>query len=231
MTFRTIRWLGCLFLAAAFPATSQNIIINEIMYRPPFPGAAVAEEWIELHNRGTTNVNLKGWSFTDGVEFRFTNDLNIPAGGYYVVSANLQSFRTIYSGVNNVIAGWTGSLRNSGEKIDLANPAGEVVDTVRYANEGDWGIRRRGPVHNNHRGWVWYAEHDGLGKSLELINPNLPNEHGQNWAASGPVGGSPGARNSLYTTNIAPLILEVGHFPIVPKSSEQVTVNARFADE
>jgi hypothetical protein len=54
MTFRTIRWLGCLFLAAAFPATSQNIIISEIMYRPLAEGAGTAEEWIELHNAGPT---------------------------------------------------------------------------------------------------------------------------------------------------------------------------------
>jgi hypothetical protein len=176
-------------------------------------------------------VNLKGWQITAGTSFLFTNDLTIPARGYYVIAANLQSFRVLHAGVNNVVGEWTGSLNNNGENIELTNPAGEVVDELRYASEGDWAIRRRGPLDRNHRGWVWYSEHDGLGKSLELINPNLPNEHGQNWAASGPVHGSPGTRNSVYNTNIAPVILEVGHFPIVPKSSEQVTVNARFADE
>lgn len=231
MTFRTIRWLGCLFLTAATPAFSQNIIINEIMYRPAAAGAGTVEEWIELHNAGTTNVNLKDWQITSGVSFRFSNNVTIPVGGYYVIAANRQSFNVLYPNVNNVVGDWTGSLNNNGENIELTNPVGEVVDSVRYATEGDWGIRRRGPLDRNHRGWVWYSEHDGLGKSLELINPKISNDSGQNWAASSPVGGSPAARNSLYTTNVAPLILQVSHFPLVPASSDAVTINARFIDE
>ncbi|HKQ38469.1 MAG TPA: lamin tail domain-containing protein, partial [Verrucomicrobiae bacterium] len=231
MMFRTIRWLGCLTFLAAFSAFSQDIIINEIMYKPLVAGAGTAEEWIELHNRGTTNVNLNGWSLTEGVDFRFTNNITIFAGGYYVIAANFQSFKALYPSVNNVVGGWSGSLKNSGEDIELTSPAGVVVDRVRYASEGDWGTRRRGPLLSGTRGWEWVAEHDGLGKSVELINPSLPNDSGQNWAASATTGGTPGARNSLYNTNIAPLILEVGHSPLVPTSGDAVTINARFIDE
>ncbi len=231
MMFRTIRWLSCLTLLAVSSAFSQDLIISEIMYKPLVAGAGTAEEWIEIHNRGTTTVNLNGWSLTEGVNFRFSNNVNLAAGGYYVIAANFQSFKALYPAVNNVVGGWTGSLRNSGEDIELTSPAGVVVDRVRYANEGDWAVRRRGPLLSGTRGWEWSADHDGLGKSLEVVNPNLPNDYGQNWAASGPSGGSPGSRNSIYNTNIAPLILELGHSPVVPTSGESVTINARFIDE
>src|SRR2546423_8796214 len=102
MTFRSIRWLGCLLFTAALSAFSQDIIINEIMYHPLAEGAGTVEEWIELYNHGPTNVNLNGWAFTAGVNFRFGNNVTIPAGGYYVIAANLQSFRALYPGVNNV---------------------------------------------------------------------------------------------------------------------------------
>src|SRR5436190_20750904 len=231
MMFRTIHWLGCLMYLAAFSVFSQDIVINEIMYKPLVAGAGIAEEWIELHNRGTTNVNLNGWALTKGAGFRFTNNVTIFAQGYYVIAANLQSFKALYPSVNNVVAGWTGSLKNSGEGVALSNPAGVVVSEVHYGSEGDWGIRRRAPLSQGTRGWEWFTEHDGLGKSAELINPNLPNDFGQNWAASAPVGGTPGARNSAYNTNIAPLIVEAAHSPSVPTSSDAVTINARFIDE
>jgi hypothetical protein len=103
MMFRAIRCLSCLISLAAFSAFSQDIIINEIMYKPLVAGAGTAEEWIELHNRGTTNVNLNGWSLTEGVSFRFSNNVTIFPQGYYVIAANFQSFKALYPSVNNVI--------------------------------------------------------------------------------------------------------------------------------
>ena len=50
---------------------------------------------------------------------------------------------------------------------------------------------------DGHRGWQWSDAHDGGGKSLELINAALPNEFGQNWAASLVDGGTPGRANSV----------------------------------
>src|SRR5205085_5627471 len=67
--------------------------------------------------------------------------------------------------------------------------------------------------------------------SLELRNPNLPTLYGQNWGSSAVANGTPGQANSLAQTNIAPLILEVGHAPIIPQPSDVVTVSARILDE
>ncbi len=105
------------------------------------------------------------------------------------------------------------------------------IDRVEYADEGDWAQRQRGPLHFSHRGWIWSASHDGFGSSLELINSALPNEHGQNWTASPAFGGSPGAANASASANIAPMILDVAHFPVVPRSTNSVSVTARLLNE
>ena len=86
-------------------------------------------------------------------------------------------------------------------------------------------------VDNGASGWSWFTAADGLGSSLELVNPAMPNEHGQNWAASANPGGSPGRANSVAATNAAPFILEARHFPVVPQSSDVVTLTARVLDE
>src|SRR4029077_12849870 len=80
-------------------------------------------------------------------------------------------------------------------------------------------------------GWEWVALHDGLGRSLELINAALDNNTGENWAPSAFAGGTPGAPNSVRQSNVAPLILETTHFPPVPKSTDSITITARIVDE
>lgn len=122
-------------------------------------------------------------------------------------------------------------MSNSGEKIELLNADGTIIDAVRYADQGDWAVRQLEPVEREHRGWEWTALHDGGGGSLELINPILPNEYGQNYSAGLVGGGTPGRTNSVDNSEIAPLIIDVEHFPIIPGPSDKVTVTARVIDE
>jgi len=137
----------------------------------------------------------------------------------------------MYPWVSNVVGGWVGRLSNRGEAIEILDDAGVQIDRVRYADEGDWMLRELGPLDRGHRGWIWAAGHDGGGKSLELINADMPNDYGQNWAPSNLDNGSPGMENSVYDENVAPFILDVTHTPIVPRDYDEVVVTARIMDE
>ena len=86
-------------------------------------------------------------------------------------------------------------------------------------------MRELGPMDFEHRGWKWSDSHDGGGKSLELINPALTNEYGQNWSASLVEEGTPGKVNSVNNSDIAPLILEMKHSPIVPGPGDEVELS------
>ncbi|PYI84917.1 MAG: hypothetical protein DME26_12335 [Verrucomicrobia bacterium] len=207
---------------------SIGIVISEIMYHPISENPL--DEYIELFNRDASPVNLSGWRISHGVDFTFPNVM-IPAGGYLVVAPDVTTFKSKYTNVMNVVGNWAGTLSNSREDIDLDDARGNRVDSVRYADEGDWAIRRRGAPDYGHRGWGWFAEHDGLGKSAELINPVVSNNSGQNWASSLVPGGTPGTANSVFATNIAPLIRNVAHSPIVPKPTDLVLVTAELSDE
>ncbi|MHC4284042.1 MAG: CotH kinase family protein [Planctomycetota bacterium] len=214
-----------------------NIVINEIMYHPYHSTTGTIEpediraEYIELFNRGTELVNLSGWKITDGVDFSFPNDVTIDVGQYLVVAADVNTFTVNYPGVTNVVGGWDGRLSNSSEAIELNDEMRVNIDRVRYADEGDWAVREEGPLDNGHRGWIWYDEHDGGGKSLELVNPGLPNQYGQNWATSLNNGGTPGVGNSVAENDIAPMVLDAKHRPVIPRANDPVTVSARILDE
>ena len=148
-----------------------------------------------------------------------------------MVAADVNTFTARYPGVSNFVGGWTGRLSNGGEAIELIDNLGVRIDWVYYADEGDWAVRELAPLDYNHRGWQWSDAHDGGGKSLELINPALPNEYGQNWAASDSNEGTPGVSNSVAAGDVAPLISDVGHFPIIPGPNDAVAVTARIVDE
>jgi hypothetical protein len=227
---RLIRQFLTLLLAVAGVVLAQggSVIISEIMYHPASHDSR--EEFVELYNQGANAFNLADWQFTSGIRYTLPSVVLWP-GTYLVVAADVTAFTNRYPAVTNVVGGWLGQLGDHGQTIVLENLFGQREDSLSYATEGDWAQRRRGPDDHGHRGWVWTDGHQGGGSSLELIQPALPARHGQNWAASRTAGGTPGQPNSVARTNVAPFVLEVAHFPLVPRSTNTVTVTARLLDE
>ncbi|MBN1780325.1 CotH kinase family protein [bacterium] len=214
-------------------ADNGSVLITEIMYHPGHPdneAENTGEEFIEIYNSGDQPVDLSGWQFTNGIDFVFPG-ITLDPHAYLVVAADLAPFSFLYPDVANVTGNWNGKLSNSGERIELEDHSGQLVDDVRYSDEGQWAVRELGPPDHNHRGWTWSDAHDGGGKSLELINLSVSNETGQNWSASSVPGGTPGRINSVSGIDPAPVFLEVNHYPVIPHSDENVAVVAGITDD
>ena len=221
-----------LLLAVLTVAARAEVVINELMYHPSSENPA--EEYVELYNAGAGAVDVSGWKFSSGVAFTFPAATSIAPGAYLVVTASPAAFHAKYPAVANYIAssGWTGQLSNSANGVRLDDALGVKQDEVGYADDGDWAERRRDdPADFGHRGWHWHSDADGFGKSLELINAAFDNDEGQNWAVSTPAQGTPGAANSAAASDIAPVIDKADHFPLVPKSTDAVTVTCRVRDD
>ncbi|MEI7908180.1 MAG: lamin tail domain-containing protein [Verrucomicrobiota bacterium] len=227
------------------PLTAE-VVINEIMYHPASEN--IAEEYIELSNTGPATADVSGWAFTSGITFTLPAGSTIAAGGRLVVAADAAAFAAKYPGVTPVVAGWTGRLSNSANKITLVDASGAKMNEVAYSDDGDWGIRRKDWWSDfGHKGVAWDSGADGanssppfsnaaadvLGKSrsLELVNEAFDNSTGQNWLASLTVNGTPGTVNSVAAADIAPVIRDVTHFPAIPRSSDPVYVTARVTDD
>lgn len=172
MNYRRILHLG-LALVAGFPCFA-NIIINEIHYDPPVKTELA--EFIELHNTGTTTVDLSGWQLANGVDFTFPTGTTIGAGAYLVIAENPAAFRTKFGG--NALGPWTGLLANDGESIILRNATRAVIDEVDFQ-----------------LGFPWPTVGDLPGYSIELVNPAFDNDLGGSWRAS--VRGNPAAQTQV----------------------------------
>lgn len=158
------------------------VVINEIHYNPL--SSTDNEEFIELYNADSSQVDISGWRLTEFASPGCT----FPSGtvmqpGAYIVCAKDPSALKAATGYETIYSwGTNDSLSNGGEPISLLNASGTVIDRVVYGDSPPW---PNGP--------------DGNGPSLELINPKLDNSQAQFWRASTVTNGTPGARNSVYS--------------------------------
>lgn len=131
--------LFSLLLAATTRSAHADsvVVFNEIMYHPPTNEAA--QEWLELHNQMAVDVDLSGWSLTGGIDFPFAEGTIIPGGGYLVVAASPADLMTA-TGLTNVLGPFAGRLSNAGEKLELHNNNGRLMDSVTYGVAGDWPV-------------------------------------------------------------------------------------------
>ncbi len=150
------------------PPANDDVVISEIMYNPPEAGTDVFE-YIELYNRGSDDINLQGYSFTQGVVFTFPAHTLSP-GDYVIVAVDSVAFENAF-GVTAFQ--WAeGALSNSGETIELSDASGSIVDVVDFSDGGGWP-----------------SAADGNGPSLVLCDPDSDNNDSANWqAASTPTG-------------------------------------------
>lgn len=161
---------------AAPIATAGDVVINEIHYEPE--DITVAEEFIELHNRGSAEVDVSGWFFSDGIRYTLPAGVTLAAGGFLIVAQDPETLAASFF-VENVLGPYDGRLSNDGERIVLRNASGRIEDEVNYG-----------------LAFPWPTASAGEGSSMELIHPSLDNDLGGSWRPSGLVEGP--ARERLY---------------------------------
>jgi hypothetical protein len=200
----------------------STIVINEIHCNPDVETELV--EFIELYNSGTASVDLSGWFFNKGVTYTFPQGSVIAAKAYIIVAQNPAAIRAKWGTgtsavpANLIFGPYIGKLSGDGEKIQLCNGAGQVMDEVDYGVGFPWPTVGD-PVP---------ANQPGTGPSLQLMNPALDNDLGGSWRSAAPTPAR--ANSAVYTDNAPPLIRQVNHAPKQPESDDVVTIVAKVTD-
>ncbi|KKQ57340.1 MAG: hypothetical protein US74_C0005G0010 [Parcubacteria group bacterium GW2011_GWA2_38_13] len=116
---------------------SKSIIINEILPNP----ATSSDEFIELKNVGTADVNLTGWKLGDATENRFEIPLlNLQPNG---IKAFMRSETKVV-------------LNNSGkEDLKLFWPNGELANIISYSGQAP---RGKSFSRDKDGKWVWSSK-------------------------------------------------------------------------
>jgi hypothetical protein len=197
---------------------SGDVYISEIMYHPPPLAGSFVEplglEYVAIANRGTQRAPIGGWYFSKGLAFTFPEGTELLPGDEYVIARDrdaLLAFRPALAPAA-VTGNFAGKLVNSAEKIYLRDAGGNLVDAVRYADDGSWP-----------------PEADGLGAALCLKTSHraVDNNHGMAWEAV--PDGNPGTPPAADVP-VEPMIVSVKHDPPVPSSQDTVLVTCRIMD-
>ncbi|MEK9150645.1 MAG: lamin tail domain-containing protein [Patescibacteria group bacterium] len=156
----------CSFAVSQSPSRSR-IIINEVAWMGGANGAD--DEWIELKNISSSEINLNGYQLIDRAEqikIVFNGNNKISANGFYLLE------RTDDDSAPDAKADkiYSGALANTNEGLRLFNPDCELIDEV-LANSN------------------WPAGSNENKKTMER-GDNF------NWHASSLAGGTPKKENS-----------------------------------
>lgn len=210
---RTVVLSLILAAAAGFAPlnSSGRVVINEVMYHAPDDLEDL--EYIELFNSGDASVDIGGWSLAKGVKVKFAPGTKIGGKGFVVVARNAKRLAEFF-GVQPLLI-FSQKLKNNGERIELVDGAGTVIDAVHYHDRAPWPMGA-----------------DGHSGSLERIDPDSAGENPANWISS-PLSadrkrptGSPGKANTLTATKLPPVIANVRFAPDDPPPNQTITVEA-----
>ena len=176
---------------SSFTTLQDDLRLSELMYHPASAtddeqelGFGTSDfEYIELYNRGTTTLDLRGVRFTKGIDFDFDgSSVTLLAPGETVlVVRNTEAFANRYGDGLNVAGEYQNNsanrLSDDGERLKLSFGGGTPIMDFSY-NDGA----------------TWPSQADGDGYALVPVSVDEPGDLGSadRWVASAAIGGTPG---------------------------------------
>jgi hypothetical protein len=186
-----------------------SVVVNEIMYAPASP----EPEWVELFNRRTDSVAIRGWLVSDAnttTKRLITQaDLRIAPQSYVILTRDSGGVLEVHPNIPVRVINVSGfpTLNNTGDAVVIYDQRVLTMDSLTYAP--GWGGNTGG-------------------RSLERMDPFGPSTAQSNWGSSRHASGStPGIRNSLTRKDRDLLADTLWVSPLLPVVRDSLTVQAK----
>lgn len=206
-----------------------DLVISEIHYHPSAPTHSELSnipgmndddfEFLEFMNVHHSPLRLDGCSMIDGIDFTFPAETILQPGASLVIAKNITAFALRSGGVAPV-GQYSGSLKNSGERIAMENIDSTIIIDLTYADGTD---------RNHPMDLFWPSKPDGQGKSLVFIHPHGGGniEDPLLWRSSNTNHGSPNTSDSLrYPSNLNQDLDRDGYSSLIELSLNSSDSNA-----
>jgi hypothetical protein len=187
------------FMCFFFNEAASQVVFSEVLANEP--GSWVYLEWVELFNRGETEVDLSGWLFIEGSDTtELPQGTAISGRGFLVLARHLltsseeMSFERYWGDSSGVWGDDPGENYPAFEvKMSLGNPEGEVTlwDGSSYQTSFSWNSDA------------------GAGVSWERIDLDGPDEPANWWPCPDPRGSTPGWGESHRDYSPERFVIEV----------------------
>lgn len=184
-----------MFSYSVSAASFGDVVINEIAYEGTIH--ASTDEWIELYNNSSQDVDISGWTLEDDGSSIQLHNVTIPANGFLILADSNEVFQN-FQDVEVISM----SLANSGDSLELFDQNYNLIDSV------------------NSSGGAWFAGGGDSSQSMERKDPNLSGDDESNWESSlnksvifdfggNQISGSPASLNSVFSGQAAEVSLTI----------------------
>lgn len=184
-----IRFVGLLLGVSSFSlgpiaVVRAQIAVSEINYNSDSLNSS--GDWIELFNYSGSTVDLSNWKIMDSQPanaFTIPSGTVVPSNGRLVLAENLIKFDQRFPGIPR-IGPLSFGLAGAGDQITLMDQNGIIKVQLTYDDSLPWSKCA-----------------DGMGRTLEIINPQGNPNDPANWRC-GCVLGSPNAPFTPCTSEV-----------------------------
>ena len=188
-----------LLITCLFSEPRGQVVLSEVLANEP--GSWVYLEWVELFNRGETEVDLSGWVFIEGGDTTELPEEAIISGrGFLVLARHLLTSSEEMSFERY----WGDSSGVWGDDLGEDYPAFEVQMSLKNS-EGQVILWDGGSYQTS---FSWNSDAGG-GVSWERIDLDGPEEPTSWWPCPDPEGSTPGWGESHRDYSPEKLVIEV----------------------
>jgi len=171
--------ISVLFFPFYYLLASQpfNVVINEISWMGT--ENSYNNEWIELYNNLSLNLNLNGWKLiSENGKLIINLKGIIPAKEFFILERNNDKILPEIKA--NFI--YKGTLNNKGEHLKLIDKDGKIIDEVNCSLK-------------------WFAGDNKTKQTMERINSLVSGNSPPNWQTSLNIGGTPKSINIIQDSD------------------------------
>ena len=154
---------------------APKIAITELNYKSD--PTRNSGDWIELYNNGPIAINIGGWKIkktSDYKSYTIPNFTILNPGAFLVLVSDTDDFSPIFPGVTNREGSTLLDFNDDGDVLLLTDNKDNVMLRFAYSDTNSWPDCAK-----------------GLGRTLQIVDPNLNPSKGTSWTC-GCMGGSPG---------------------------------------
>jgi len=181
------------------PTAPLTIVISEVAWAGTLSSSD--DEWIELYNPTTRNINLTGWNLRslDGspnIQDEF-DGIILNAGEYLLLERTDDDPTDVDADVI-----YSGSLSNNGEVLRLYDPNGYLVDSAN-SNSGTWPAGNAATYSSMQRSLI-ATDSNFVWVTYDSARDNDPNITKAKDASGNLINGTPGRGNTPFNVTTTP---------------------------
>ena len=113
-----------------------GVIFNELHFDPL--DSSARHEFLEIYNGTSATADLSGWVIDRAVDYTFPIGSTIAADSYLVIAENAGDFQGRFGFAPFDEWEQGDKLSNNGERIELRNANGNLIDELRYELGFPW---------------------------------------------------------------------------------------------